>query len=254
MDVNDREPIPDDDMIREHSGGIDRERFIAMGDEIVQQSLIGHAKLEPSHRFLDVGCGCGKLARPLRKYLNSDGRYDGIDITRVVIDWCNGAYQKYPNFHFHYADLYNRRYNPRGVYKASDYKFPFPGDVFDVVFLSSVFTHLVPEDSDNYLAEIARVMKAGAVCLATFFLLDDESRANTGAGKTSPTFSYEFGTEGCLIQVKDVPEAAIAYEEEFVRTLYRKHGLTVDQISHGEWGRGRLIPNWQDAVWSTKPF
>jgi hypothetical protein len=77
MDMNDREMVPDDDMIREHSGGIDRQRFITMGDEILQHSLIGAAKLQPSHRFLDVGCGCGKLARPLTKYLNSEGESRG---------------------------------------------------------------------------------------------------------------------------------------------------------------------------------
>ena len=73
INVNYLELIPPDELIREHSGGIDRERFISMGDEIVQHSLIGRAKLLPSHRFLDVGCGCGKLARPLTTYLNSEG-------------------------------------------------------------------------------------------------------------------------------------------------------------------------------------
>jgi ubiquinone/menaquinone biosynthesis C-methylase UbiE len=253
MDLNDQELIPDDDMIREHSGGIDRQRFITMGDEIVQHSLIGAAKLLPFHKFLDVGCGCGKLARPLTKYLNSEGRYDGIDITRAVVDWCKKKYQKHPNIHFHYADLYSSRYNPQGAYKASNYQFPFQDDEFDVVFLGSVFTHLVPEDSDNYLRELERVMKPGAVCLATFFVLDDESRANAKAGVTSPKFSYEFGREGCRIEVEDTPEAAIAYEELFLRGLYAKHGLTIDRICHGEWGRGRLIPHWQDEVWSTKP-
>ena len=109
INVNHRELIPPDELIKEHSGGIDRERFISMGDEIVQHSLIGLAKLLPSHRVLDVGCGCGKLARPLTTYLNSQGGYDGIDITREVINWCKERYQNYPNFRFHFADLHNER-------------------------------------------------------------------------------------------------------------------------------------------------
>ena len=245
--------IPPDELIREHSGGIDRERFISMGDEIVRHSLIGGARLLPSHHFLDVGCGCGKLARPLINYLNSKGRYDGIDITRDVINWCLEKYQKYSNFRFHFADLHNERYNPAGVLAASKYRFPFENDDFDVVFVGSVFTHMIPEDVNNYVGEIARVMKAGGVCLSTYFILDSVSRENIKEGLTSPKFTYEFQSQDCRVEVPDIPETAIAYDEAFLRALYSKHGLFLERIIHGHWGRGRLVPHWQDEVWCTKP-
>lgn len=251
--VDEQELIPPDELIREHSGSIDRARFISMGEEIVQQSLIAAAQLLPSHRFLDVGCGCGKLARPLTKYLNSEGRYDGLDITREVIDWCRQTYRQHPNFHFHLADIRSERYNAGGACSASTYAFPFPNDVFDVVFLSSVFTHMLPADVDNYIAQIARVMKPGGVCLATYFILDEESRRNIAAGVTSPKFAYEFMSPDCRIDVQDLPEAAIAYDEQLLRGLYRKHDLTVERVATGEWGRRRLIPQWQDEVWTRKP-
>jgi ubiquinone/menaquinone biosynthesis C-methylase UbiE len=38
------------------------------------------------------------------------------------------------------------------------------------------------EDIDNHIAEIARVMKLGGVCLATYFVLDAVSRENIAAG------------------------------------------------------------------------
>jgi ubiquinone/menaquinone biosynthesis C-methylase UbiE len=222
-----------------------------MGDEIVQHSLVGSAKLLPSHRFLDVGCGCGKLARPLTTYLNGEGGYDGIDITREVINWCKERYQNYPNFRFYFADLYSERYNPRGAFNASNYKFPFPNNEFDVVFVGSVFTHMVSEDIDNYIAEIARVMKVGGVCLATYFILDAVSRENNAAGLTSPKFAYEFKSQNCRVENPRVPEAAIAYDERFLQDLYSKHGLTM-RIVYGEWGRKGLVPHWQDEVWSNK--
>lgn len=245
--------VPPDALIKEHSGGIDRARFISMGEEIVTHSLIGFGMLQPGHRFLDVGCGCGKLARPLTGYLSATGRYDGIDITPEVIDWCRQAYRDHSNFRFHLADLYSERYNPRGAFKASNYRFPFPDDEFDLIFLGSVFTHMVPADTDNYLGEIARVLKPGGRCLATFFVLDDESRANAMAGSTSPAFKHAYGPEGCRVEVLSVPEAAIAYEEATVRRLYASHGLDITVMSWGEWGRKRLIPHWQDEVWSCKP-
>lgn len=252
MNVNYLELVPPDDLIREHSGGVDRERFISMGDEIVQNSLIGSAKLLPWHRFLDVGCGCGKLARPLTTFLNSEGGYDGIDITREVINWCKERYQNYPNFRFHFADLYNERYNPGGAFNAANYKFPFPNNEFDIVFVGSVFTHMVSEDIDNYIAEIARVMKLGGVCLATYFVLDAVSRENVAAGLTSPKFAYEFKSQTCRVDNPHVPEAAIAYDHRFLRDLYGKHGLIIERIVHGEWGRKGLVPHWQDEVWSSK--
>jgi len=241
-------------MIKEHSGGIDRERFIAMGEEIITHSMIGFGKLQPEQKFLDIGCGCGKLARPLTKYLTAKGRYDGIDITQEVIRWCSEAYRDHPNFNFHLADLYSERYNPRGSVKASNYTFPFADNEFDLIFLGSVFTHMLPADTGNYLKEIARVLKRGGRCLATFFVLDDVSRANAKAGNTSPAFTHEYAQEGCRVEVKEVPEAAIAYEEGFVRSLYASSNLNIDIVSFGEWGRKRLIPHWQDEVWSSKPL
>jgi hypothetical protein len=83
--------------------------------------------------------------------------------------------------------------------------------------------------------------------------LDPESRKNIAAGLTSPKFTYEFKSENCRVEVPEVPEAAIAYDEQFLRDLYSKHRLAVERIVHGEWGRGRLIPHWQDEIWSIKP-
>ena len=98
------------------------------------QGFLSERKIFAIASILDVGCGCGKLAWPLTKYLNSEGGYDGID----MINWCNERYQNYPNFRFHFADLHNERYNPRGGFNASNYKFSFQNNEFNVVFLTSL--------------------------------------------------------------------------------------------------------------------
>ena len=56
--------FPSDAMIAENSGGIDRLAYVRMGAEVVNQAIIQHAGLQPNQRFLDVGCGCAKIARP----------------------------------------------------------------------------------------------------------------------------------------------------------------------------------------------
>ena len=111
---------------------------------------------------------------------------------------------------------------------------------------------MVSEDIDNYIAEIARVMKLRGVCLATYFLLDTVSRENIAARLTSPKFAYEFNSQTCRVDNPDIPEAAIAYDERFLRDLYGKHSLIIERIVHGEWGRKGFVPHWQDEVWSSK--
>ena len=244
--------IPPLSLIEEHSGGIDLQEFVTSGDTAVEDALKRRAGLLPSHRLLDIGCGCGKIARPLTGYLTGRGRYDGIDVTRTVIGWCSENYKPFPNFQFHHADIRSKRYNPRGTVSAATYIFPFSDDEFDIVFLGSVFTHMLPDEVDHYVREIARVLKPGGTCLATFFLLNSTSSGNVSAGLTTPNFAHRFGNVGCRIEVLDVPEAAIAYQEYIVREIYTRHRLSINAINYGEWGRGRFVPHWQDEVWSGK--
>ena len=45
--------------------------------------------------------------------------------------------------------IYNKKYNPAGKCKWSEYGFSFETQSFDSVFLTSVFTHMLPQDMDN---------------------------------------------------------------------------------------------------------
>ncbi len=56
------------------------------------------------------------------------------------------------------------------------------------VLLTSVFTHMLPQDMDNYLSEVARVLKPDGRCLITYFLLNPESLALIDAEESSFNF------------------------------------------------------------------
>ena len=74
----------------------------ANGWEEIDQSLVpiagailGFADPRPGERVLDVGCGIGRMARPLAGYLTGDGSYDGFDVNREGIRWCTRRYRRH---------------------------------------------------------------------------------------------------------------------------------------------------------------
>lgn len=212
--------------------------FKSSGETSVRQ-LVDLAALTPDSKVLDVGCGLGRVAVPLTRYLTAHGSYDGLDIVRSGIDWCNeNIASKYPNFHFTVADVFNKEYNPSGRVEASDYRFPYSDEAFDVAVLVSVFTHMLPTDMERYVEEISRVLVRGGRCFATYFLINSESRRLMDSGAGSLRFKHNLGSH--WIVSDSVPELSVGYDEAYVRELYTNCGLIVeDGIYYGGWcGRG----------------
>lgn len=249
-------------MVQAYSGSALAEQYVALGDSL-KTFMVDHGGLQPDHKVLDVGCGIGLAARPLTTYLSPAGSYDGFDVVREPIEWCQQHYREFPRFTFQLADVYNTHYNPSGRFTGREYVFPYPDDTFDMVVLTSVFTHLLPDDLQNYLAQIARVMKRGGRCLITYFLLNPESLGQIAAWiRAHPDesdrgvpgglgFRWPFG-EHCRLYSKDVPETAVAYSESWIGGLYARHGLRVRQVQYGEWCRKSLQPGWQDLILASK--
>ena len=207
--------------------------------------------LKPDSTVLDVGCGIGRMAIPLTQYLSSKGEYWGFDVVKDGIDWCTEKItSRFPNFHFQLSDIHNQLYNPNGKYDAETYKFPYPKDTFDFVFLTSVFTHMLPKRLENYLSEIVRVLKPDGNCFITYFLLNTESIDLIMQGASSQDFKYL--VDECLSVDKIRPEIAIAYPEDIIKRFYKQYGLEIlVPIQYGNWcGREKFL-SYQDIIIGT---
>lgn len=221
--------------------------FITQGEQ--QLSLLKeYVKLNPNNAVLDIGCGIGRTAVALTKYLNSEGSYEGFDVVEKGINWCTKKIKKdFPNFNFKYVPLNNDLYN-NNAKEAIDYKFPYKDNSFDSVFLFSVFTHMSIEEIAHYLYEIKRVLKPGGLCLSTYFIYTSKNEKGIADNKH---FSFPINKGNYRLMNDKVKSANIAIRDVFLNKLISDADLIKLKTIDGFWKEN--IPqissnNYQDIV------
>jgi ubiquinone/menaquinone biosynthesis C-methylase UbiE len=247
-----RDPlVPPRRLMSVGSNQLTRSDFNKIGQELFQY-LVEIGGLKPNDNVLDVGCGVGRMAIPLTRYLSAQGTYAGFDIVAESIQHCvQSISPHFPNFHFHHADLFNAHYNPDGKCSPHQHKFPFPNETFSFVFLTSVFTHMLSKDMENYLNEICRVLTIGGRCFITYFLLTPESEEMIRSNRSTKKFVFPVDY-GKSIKKHNL-EAAVAFNESYIRELYSKCGLRIiAPIRYGSWCERNTDAGYQDIVVGVK--
>lgn len=205
--------------------------------------------LQPHHKVLDIGSGNGRMAYPLRDFLEAEkgAEYHGQEIVKKAVEWCKQAYSAYPAFHFFHADIVSKRYNPKGNCLASEYRFPFDDNYFNFIFLTSVFTHMLRDDVNQYLKEISRLLKPGARCFITAFLLDHQNLQLLNEGVADMNF-VPF-KDGMYSTRPDNPESAVAFPLEGFRQMLEDAGLQLHgDIHFGRWSGRKEHLAYQDIL------
>lgn len=206
-----------------------------------RQYFVELGGLKPSDAVLEVGCGLGRMAVGLTGFLN--GRYEGFDVSPSNVRWCTRQITaRKPSFRFKSVPVHNTLYNPRGTIQPGRFLFPYATAEFDFIIAASVFTHMGPEGVAQYLKECARVLKPDGVCFATFFLLRGE--IPKGAQESFP---HDYVTH--RLNRLDKPDALVAYQEPFGRSLFMTAGLSVrDPVVRGKWTGEPEYLSYQDLV------
>jgi len=222
--------------------GLGNDRFEQVA--LVSIGRMNMAGLRPEHDVLDIGCGIGRIARYLCAYLDSTSRYEGFDVVEEPVHWCRqNITPLFPNFTFQFTPLFNARYNTdASSTSAATFRFPYPDESFDFVFAHSIFTHLVPDEANNYLREIVRVLRRGGTTYCTWILFKEGSPDYNHA-IVSRMHRDRSGSYALL--EPDMPGRAGGYDEQFVLDAYRASGLQLTGPIHP----GFLI---QDAIVATK--
>ncbi|EKT3957969.1 class I SAM-dependent methyltransferase [Flavobacterium psychrophilum] len=187
----------------------------------------------PQSSILDIGSGIGRMAIPFTNYLSTTGKYEGFDIVKIGIDWCTkNISSRFPNFNFKLIPLKNDLYRLNTNEKAAELKFPYQNENFDFVFLTSVFTHMLPNDVENYISEIHRVLKKDKKCFATFFIIDDQSSKSMHE-KGHKNFPFDRGNYALMD--KSVKEANVAYKKDYIIHLLESYNFEITNFIRGNW-------------------
>jgi ubiquinone/menaquinone biosynthesis C-methylase UbiE len=129
----------------------DEEGFDATGEEIVHGLRWEMRRLPEgnprAHRALEIGCGPGRLLKPMSQYF---GEIHGVDISDQMVERARGRLRAIPHAHAHVAQRSNLEM--------------FADESFDFVYSYAVFQHIPSRDVVlGYLREARRVLKTGGL-------------------------------------------------------------------------------------------
>jgi SAM-dependent methyltransferase len=149
-----------DRLIKIH--GRDRAMELMVGGKFFETgqlefSLLQQLGLKPDHSVVDVGCGSGRLAQSLKKYLV--GKYWGTDVLDDALAFARSLCQR--------ADW--------TFALTSGVEIPVADAAADFVVFFSVFTHLMDEDCFRYLCEARRVVKPTGKIVVSYLDLENDA-------------------------------------------------------------------------------
>ncbi len=205
-----RIPLPPAGLRHRVGPNSSRAEFLHVGalcaDDLMKVYAQLGRRLESDRRWLDFGCGCGRVARHLvggEKRREPITDYTGVDVDRRQIAWA-------------------QRHLP-GRFEVTPPAPPaaFAPASFDVIFSISVFTHLDEPMQEAWLAELARLLRPGGLLLATTHAPEI---ARSSPGVTAMELA-RLADRGFLFRPSVGPfnEQSAFHSETYLRATWSRH-------------------------------
>ena len=157
------------------------DEFYATGNDLVaglnlEMKRLGAVENHRTRRALEIGCGPGRLMKPMSEFF---GEVHGVDISDQMISLAQERLSGIPHAHVHVAT-------------NSDLA-AFADESFDLVYSYAVFQHIPSRDVVmNYLREARRVLKIGGLLRCQINgLPDTAARYDTWSGVRIPSSEIE---------------------------------------------------------------
>lgn len=180
--------------------------------------MVENLGLSVESSFLDIGCGPGRIAIGILDRVGKVHKYRGVDVKKKFIDWARHYItSEHPNFQFLHLDAENAFYNPQGEKMSHDFVLPFAKDEFDIIWLYSVFTHMLTEDVRIYLKEIHRVLRPSGKVFLTANLEEDVPNVTENPKGYRGRWSY------------NNPLATVRYNQQFFESLLDQNGFRLER-------------------------
>jgi SAM-dependent methyltransferase len=196
----------------------DDEEFFATGADVVRALETELKRLPGAKRALEIGCGPGRLMRPMARHFEE---IHGVDVADEMVARAQRNLASTPNAHAHHAT-------------GSDLS-AFADNYFDFVYSYAVFQHIPSgEVVFGYLREVARVLKPGGVAHLQL----------NGLPRTSQTYTTWSGFRVSAEEVRDFARshgmqllALDGIETQYMWTTWRKTArATIRAISNAHSG------------------
>jgi len=182
--------------------------------------LLRHFGVSTTTRLLDVGCGAGRLAIGLLSQVGELTHYRGVVVDSRRIQWClRHITPAHAGFQFVHINIENERYNPHGNRSLHEFSFPFAAAEFDLIYLYSVFSHMLKPDIQLYLGEFFRLLdNQGRIFLTAFVEPDvDDFSINPK--------NYHRDWKG--------PLHCVRFRQEYFEQLVMQAGFRIDGFAYG---------------------
>lgn len=191
-----------------------REEFFATGRKEIE-AVFGYVArididIDKTAPALDFGCGVGRLTRALAQYFLE---CVGVDISPTMISMARELNRDLPNCRFQLNEDIQLK--------------SLPDNYFGFIYTSLVLQHITSPCSHEYIAELARVLRAGGVLI---FQVPEKLHANS-LTKLRTRLALRSRLQSVLGKPKPYAMEMHCIRESVIRKLIARLGVRVADVA-----------------------